>query len=349
MKLSRWISLIGLLATLYLLWRMRQIVLLIFTAVLLAVPLNRLVQNWRRSGVKRGIALLLSFVTLLTVLFFGISMVAPLFVAQVQWLLQLIPLSFQRLQTGLVRWQIALPNLPQSLPLQDFTQQTQPLATWVIDHFFTFFSDVLAVLLHGLLILVFTIMLLANPSAYRRGLIQLFPAFYRTRIDVVLSQCETTLISWMQRVVWEMVLVSSMVAVGLWLLKIPFVLTHAFLAGLLEAIPHLGVLFSLVPPVAVALLDQPWKAIAVVALYLSIQALKHRLLDRLQRPKLNFLLPALMMVAQVSFAFFCGFWGLLLAVPIVLIGQVCTREIWIKDVLAGQRQRSQERADWEVP
>lgn len=346
MKWSRWISLIGLLTTLYLLWRVQQILLLIFTATLLAVPLNRLVQNWRRSGVRRGLALLLSLATLLTFLLLGVGMSMPLFRAQVQWLIQLIPLSFLRLQSWLVEWQIELPNSAQPLfPLQDLTQQTQFLITWVANHFFNFFSDVLTVLLHSVLILIFTVMLLANPSAYRRGLIRLFPAFYRERISVVLTQCETALVSWMRGVVIEMVLVGSMVALGLWLLRVPFVLTHAFLAGILETIPHLGVCFSLVPPVAVALLDDPWKALAVVALYLLIQALKYRLMNQFHRPKLNLLLPALMMVAQISFAFFYGFWGLILAVPIVLIGQVCTREIWVKDVLMKRRQREQQ---WEV-
>jgi predicted PurR-regulated permease PerM len=344
-KWSRWISLIGFLTILYLLWQIQQILLLIFTAILLAVPLNRLVYNWRRSGVRRGLALLLSLATLLTFLFFGVSMVAPLFVAQVQWLIQLIPLGFQRLQFWLVQWQIELPSSSQPLfPLQDLTQQTQPLITWMANHFFTFFSDVITVMLHSLLILIFTIMLLANPSAYRRSLIQLFPAFYRERIGAVLSQCEVALVSWMRGVVLEMILVGSMVAVGLWLLKIPFVLTHAFLAGILETIPHLGVCLSLIPPVAVALLDQPWKALAVIGLYLLIQALKYRLMNRLHRPKLNLLLPALMMLAQISFAFFYGFWGLILAVPMVLIGQVCAREIWVKDVLL----RRQQKRQWEA-
>lgn len=332
MKLGRWISLMALLVALYLLWRLQQVVLLIFTAVILTIPLNRLVRRWQRTGMQRSVAVALSMVTLLTLLLLFVGLIVPPFLAQLQQLFALVLQALQQLHIQIIQSQSRLLELLQ-LSTLDLIRQTQPLITWLFDHALILFSDVVAILLRLLLILVLTLMLLINPLAYRQSLIRLCPSFYRPRIDAILSQCEDKLVNWMQSTVWQMLFVGVTSAIGLWILQVPLALTNATLAGLLEIIPYLGVVLSLVPPVAAGGLDAPWKAAAVILLYLLIQYLKHNSLKRLGQPKTKVLLPALMLLFQLSFAFFGGIWGLLLAVPIVIISQVCTREIVIKDLL----------------
>lgn len=335
MKPGRWISLMLLLVALYLLWRVKQVLLLIFTAVVLAIPLNRLVRRWQRLGIKRGIAMILSVITLLTVLLLVIGIIVPPFVDQLQRLTTFVVIGLRQFQDWLLQLQLRLSTsfqLP-SIPLSDLTEQTQPLASWIFDQFFSLFSDVLAILLRFLLILVLTVMLLANPAAYRGSLIQLVPSFYRRRIDAVVSQCEEKLVTWMRETLWQMLIVGIISAIGLWVLQIPLVLTNAALAGLLEVIPNLGVVLSLIPAVAAAWLIEPWKVLAVITLYVLIQFFKPQILKRLGQIPQETLLPAVMLLSQLCFAFFFGLWGLVLAVPFVLVVQVCTHEIFVKDVL----------------
>jgi len=52
---------------------------------------------------------------------------------------------------------------------------------------------------------------------------------------------------------------------------VPLPVVNAALAGLLEFIPNIGPLLSVIPPMLLALLDAPWKAGAVVLLYIVIQ------------------------------------------------------------------------------
>lgn len=324
-----------LLVALYLLWRVKQVLLLIFTAIVLTIPLNRLVARWRRLGIQRRVAILLSTVTLVTLFLLVTGIVVPPFIEQLRRLAEFVILGLGQFQNALVQLQSRLPEslqLPDA-PLGSFTEQVQPLARWTFDHVFALFSDLLTVLLNLLLLLVLTIMLLSNPAAYRRSLIQLIPSFYRHRIDAVLSQCEGKLVDWMRATVWQMVIVFGATALGLGILQVPLVLTNAALAGLLEVIPNLGVVLSLIPPLAAAWFSAPWKAVAVIVLYLLVQWLKHKVLVRWGKPQEKVLLPAVVLLAQLSLAFFCGAWGLILTVPIVLVGQIFTREIFINDLL----------------
>ncbi len=341
MKPGRWLSLFLLLVALYILWRIRQVLLLSFSAILLTVPLNRLVNRWRRLGMPRIWAVLLATFCLLTILLFLGLVLVPPFVEQLQSLISLLLLELvvlqQQLTQGVSEWLnqrldqtggLPWPNLLPSL------QQVQPWITWLLNQVYSLFSDVVGILLQGLLILILTIMLLANPTPYRQSVICLFPRFYRARVDSVLTICEARLIAWMQDLLWQMLLVGSVSALGLLLLQIPLALTNAALAGLLEVIPYLGVGLSLVPPLVVGGLETPWKAVVLIGLYLLLQFGKQRWLQRLHRqnPRPH-LLPALLLLAQLSFTFFCGFLGLLLAVPIVLMGEVWVRQVLVNDLL----------------
>ncbi len=121
-------------------------------------------------------------------------------------------------------------------------------------------------------------MFLIKPQAYRQGFVLLFPSFYRSRVNEILSQCEESLVSWIRGILIDMFVIGLVSAIGLWLLGVPLVLANSALAGLLEAIPNVGPTLSVIPPMAVALLDAPWKAGAVLILYVLIQQLEQYLL-----------------------------------------------------------------------
>ncbi|MGB7413123.1 MAG: AI-2E family transporter, partial [Thermosynechococcaceae cyanobacterium] len=115
-------------------------------------------------------------------------------------------------------------------------------------------------------------------------------------------------------------------------LGVKLVLVNAVLAGLLTFIPNLGPILSVLPPALLALTDSPWKAVAVVVLYIVIQQLESNLLTPLVMAKQVSLLPALTLLSQVAFTIFFGFLGLFLALPIVVVAQVWLREILVKDI-----------------
>lgn len=349
MKLGRWIGLMALLVALYLLWRIRQVLLLILTAIVLTIPLNRLVRRWHRLGMRRSIAIGFAVATLLLVLFLMSSLILPPFLEQLERLAGLVVLGLERLQRWFVQLQDRLPDsFRPASPSDSLVEQAHPLIAWGVDHFFALFSNALVVLLNLLLILTLTVMLLANPTAYRNGLVQLFPSFYRHRIDGILIECEDRLMRWMRVTLASMAFVGVTSAIGLWLLQVPLVLTNAMLAGLLETIPNLGVIFSLIPPFAAVWLAAPGKAGAVIGFYLLIQVLKHYCLNQWRPWDSNAILPAVMLLAQISLAVFCGFSGLLLAVPIVIMAQVSLREILVKDLLSPWWKSGRQTGRWGV-
>ena len=336
MGLGKWIGLIVFCLSLFILWQIRQVVLLGFTAVVLACALNGLVRQMTKVNIKRNLAIAIAMLGLLGFSIVVSLLVIPPFVTESRELFEIIPQAIDRIEEW-VAWlsqqEFAGSALINMETLDKLQQEIPNLAGEIFKNFFSLFSNSLLVLLNILLVFVLTLMFLIEPHKYRRIFIKLFPTFYRRRADEILKECETALDNWMGGILFNMLVVGIASGLGLWALGVKLVLANAIIAGLLEAIPNIGPTLSVMPPMAIALLDSPWKAVAVLAFYILIQQLEQYLLVPTVMAKQVALLPAITLLSQIIFAYFFGFLGLLLALPLVLVFQIWGREVLIKDVL----------------
>jgi predicted PurR-regulated permease PerM len=336
MKLGQWLGLISLILVLIILWQIHQILLLAFAAIVLATALNTLVYRLRRLGMRRSRAVMLTLGLTVIVTGLFVALIVPPFISQFLQLVELLPKGFDRVVTWFDRQLTLLPPWLAAIELpttERLTQELQPLLQNLIRNFFAFFSNSLTGLLQVLLVFILTIMLLSDPGAYRKAFIVLFPSFYRKRADFILTKCEVSLDNWLGGALLSSSCVALFSAIGLTILQIDFVLAQALLAGLLNFIPNIGPTMSLAFPLIVAFLDAPWKAIAVFILYIVIQQVESYWLTPTVMAKQVSLLPAVTLIAQIFFASFFGFLGLLLALPLTVIAKTWIQEALIKDIL----------------
>ncbi|MGK7933420.1 MAG: AI-2E family transporter [Microcystaceae cyanobacterium] len=342
MKFGEWVGFIAVLLIGYFLWQMQQLLLLIFTAIVLAIALNLLVRWLRKRQISRGFAILLSFSILFVILSLSIWLIVPPFVNQFQELVKVVPQGIDQfiIWLGIQKNKLD-PVLIRSLPRfeqQDFNellQQLQPIFQELLGGGLNVFYSSLGLLLSGLLLFALSLMFLASPKAYRQGFIRLFPAFYRSRVDEILLYSQQALENWLKGIVVNMGVVAIFTGVGLFILQIPLALSQSIIAGLLTFIPHLGLFLSVIPPIAtiIALQTAPWKIWGVLILYISIQQIETNVLTKRIQARQVSLLPGFTILAQILFTIGFGVLGLILALPLSIISQICIREILVKDIL----------------
>ncbi|MBW4559813.1 MAG: AI-2E family transporter [Mojavia pulchra JT2-VF2] len=335
MNLGQWIGLIAIIISLYILWQIKEVLLLMFAAVVLATTLNRLALRFQRFGMKRGFAVLLSVGIFLACVVGFFWLIVPPFAAQFNELTYRVPQGFERFNSwfNALKTQVPSQLIPYIPDIDSLIKQAQPFINRVLGNSFAFVSGSLEAVLKVLLVLVLTGMLLADPYAYRKLFVRLFPSFYRRRVDGILDKCDVSLGGWVTGALIAMGVVGLMSLIGLSLLGVKAALALGVLAGFLNLIPNLGPTMSVVPAMAIALLDSPWKAVAVLILYLIIQQAESNFITPVVMAHQVSLLPAVTLISQLFFVTFFGFLGLLLALPLTVVAKIWLREVLINDVL----------------
>jgi predicted PurR-regulated permease PerM len=333
-QFGQWLGLIVLAVSIYVVWQTRQLLLMAFAAIVLATALNQLARFLRqRFQLKRRDSLLGSLmIFLLTILAFFWSVV-PSLIRQMQEIgTTKLPKVFALVQSSKGVVEQYLPGV--SIPdFQTIQEQAKPLMNSLVGSSLAVFSGSLGAVLNLLLLLILTIMMLVQPQAYRDIFILMFPSFYRRRAIGLLDDCEVSLGKWMIGALIGMFAVGAMSTIGLYMLGIPAPLAQGVLAGLLNFIPNLGPTLSMVLPMGIALLDNPWKSVMVFVLYFVIQQIESSFLTPYIMAKQVSLLPALTLLAQVFFASFFGFAGLVLALPLSVVSKIWINGVLIEDVL----------------
>ncbi len=348
MTFGRWLGLLALVAALLLLWSLREAVVLLFAAVVVAMALCTLVGSVRRRlDCPRPMALLLSLLTVLVVVVVAATAIVPPFIDQFGQLLQKLPqaaaMVLQLLQRALEAGSSMLYGSSdggldwlRDLSAGGLGEDKGALATSLGEgavRLAGWAGNLGTALLQTLFVVAVALMIAVQPTAYREVLLLLLPAFYRRRAREVLLQCGDALSAWMGGVLISSLCVGTLAAIGLSLLGVKLVAANAVLAGLLNIIPNVGPTLSTLFPMSVALLDEPWKAGAVLVLYVVVQNLESYLITPSVMHHQLKLLPGLTLSAQLVFTLLFGPLGLLLALPLAVCLQVIVRELLIHDIL----------------
>ena len=347
MNFGRWLGLIALVAALLLLWSLRGALVLVFTSVVLAMAFCTLIGAVRnRLGCSRLVAMALSLVGVLLLTTVVVTVIIPPFVEQFSELIRQLPKAASML---LELFNSALSNVSRMVygtsdggvawlkkSLSGYGENTAAIASGLGGgalRLVGLAGNVGTGLVQTLFVVAVAVMITAQPHAYRDAVLMMVPSFYRRRARQVLLQCGDALSGWMVGVLISSLCVGVLAGIGLSLLGVELVAANAMLAGLLNIIPNVGPTLSTVFPMAVALLAAPWKALAVLVLYVVVQQLESYLITpSVMQHQLN-LLPGLTLTAQFVFTVLFGPLGLILALPLAVCLQVILREVVIHDIL----------------
>ncbi|MFM2080775.1 MAG: hypothetical protein RLZZ219_1457 [Cyanobacteriota bacterium] len=329
-----------------LLWNLRAVVIQLFAAIVLAMALCTLVGVVRqRLGCSRPLALLLTLLGLVLLLTLVVAVVVPPFLQEFQELLRQLPAAAAVAVRLLHQGMDASSRMLYGREALQWLQQTWqtpgngPGLGGGLLRLLGLAGNLGSGLVQLLFVVAVSVMIAVQPIAYREVAVLLAPSFYRRRLRQVLQQCGEALSSWMGGVLLSSLGVALLAGIGLSLLGVKLVAANALLAGLLNIIPNVGPALSTVFPLSVALLDSPWKAVAVLGLYVVVQHVESYLITpSVMHHQVN-LLPGLTLAAQFLFTVLFGPIGLLLALPLAVCLQVVIREVLIHDVLDPWRQQ----------
>jgi predicted PurR-regulated permease PerM len=127
-----------------------------------------------------------------------------------------------------------------------------------------------------------------------------------------------------------MLVVFVLTAIGLAIIGIPLWLVLALIAGILNFIPNFGPMIAMVPAILVALMESPTKAAFVAGLYILVQVAESNFITPMVQKKLLDTPPAMIIIAQLIMTTLTGGWGIVLAIPLLVVFMTLVQELYIK-------------------
>ena len=91
MLVGKWIGLFVFVVSVYVLWQIRQVLLIVFAAIVLATALNQVVKALQKIKIKRGFAVGISVILLLTLVSGFFVLLAPRIIEQLREFTFIVP------------------------------------------------------------------------------------------------------------------------------------------------------------------------------------------------------------------------------------------------------------------
>jgi predicted PurR-regulated permease PerM len=179
-------------------------------------------------------------------------------------------------------------------------------------------------------VFISTVYLVIRPEPWVNGFVSLFPAGWRPRTREVLQALYQTEQRWFLGQLAAMTFIAVFWAISLSLIGVPFALLIGIFSGLISFIPYVGALISVVVPVLLALISDPFSAVWVIVAFIIIQQIEGNLLQPIVMSRAVDLHPALVVFAILVMGTLFGIVGVFLAVPLVAALQVLVRELWVQ-------------------
>jgi predicted PurR-regulated permease PerM len=308
------------------LWTLREVVLTIFAAVLLALLLSEIARTLSaRLGLPHRPALAVAVIIALSVPAGAAWLFGREVAAQWQLIVQAIPQAIDRL--------VALLDTVGAGDAFRNAVRTTLDPNAVVRQVGSVASSSLGAVLDLLLVIFGGIYLAAQPRLYRTGLVKLIPPRSRALAGDALDNVGAALRRWLLGQLAAMALVGLLTGIGLALLGSPSALALGVLAAVLEFIPYIGPILSAVPAIAVALAQSPEQSLWVTGLYVAVQQAENHLIQPLIQQRAVDIPPALLLFGVVAMGTLFGVQGVVLAAPLAVVLYVLVKQLYVREAL----------------
>jgi predicted PurR-regulated permease PerM len=279
-------------------------------------------QKW--PGFRRVIAILLSFLLVLAIIGGFVYVIVTAVINAASILVNSAPYFFGQSIVRIQEWfQAITAQLPLSVQQEinrDLVQAGVSLGDWIRNSLFSSISNIpgtFKVILGFAVVPFFLFYVLKDVEIMKKSLVSALPANVSRHGRNVVNIVERVAGRYIKSQLMLGLIVGYFSFIGLLLLKVPYSLALALLAGVMEMVPTLGPWIAGAVAVVVTLALAPEKALWVGLLALGIQLTENNLLvPKIQSAYLR-IHPAIMIVLLVFGAYVAGFWGILIIGPLV--------------------------------
>lgn len=309
-------------------WAVRDIVALVFTALILAALMNPFA-NWAaKRHVPKGVSVLLFYFVFLG----GISLVLvlglPQVVEQTVKLGSSVGTSWHVLTEGVEQVRRFGEEYGLSANLQAGAQSLQVQVTSFVSGLFSRVTNLFGAMAALIVVLVMAFYMVVRQEESVNWFRNFLPERHQQFVAHLLTEVQSKFSHWLVGQLALCAIIGVLYYVGLRLLGVEGALVLALIGAFTEFVPYLGPILGGIPAVIAAASQSPTLALLTVLLYLLIQQLENHILTPKIVERAVGLHPVISIVALLVGGKLFGVAGAILAIPVTTACSVALMEIW---------------------
>ena len=312
------IKIVGICLGLWFLYVIRDVILIILVAGLLATVINPMVNYFERKKMPRWLGAFFVYIVIFFVLGLIGWAVVPMAISQTKLFAEQVPVFLRSL-------------------LADTSADTQAQFSYLLDQwlntspisgktFFSLLGNVAGQVISFLMTLIIAFYLSLRNSKKQFYFGSLLPIKYQELFKNFIASSQREIGDWGRGMLVLCLFVGVLTYIGLSVLGVNFALTLALIAGLTELVPYIGPWLGGVPAVMIAFLHSPALALGVIVLYIVIQQIQNILVTPYVMHRAVGIDPLVVILVLLIGGKVAGPLGMILAVPMATIISILFKE-----------------------
>ena len=312
-----------------LLFYLREILILVFIAFILAAGIEPTVTRLKKKKVPRALSILAIFILILAFLVLLFDMIIPPLAQQVSIFIEDLPRLINDVGT---KFFPNSQNLTDDLSGQavNYIKNYRSLPSGVVSGAYGAALNIFSFFMNTLVVMVITFYLLLEKDGVGRGFFKYLPLKRKEKIIDIFTKITVKLSSWLKGQLILSGFIGFITYIVLLAIGIDLALALSLFAALMELVPVVGPLIALVPAALIALTISPATALIVLIAYLVIQQIENNILVPQIMKKALGLSPLVVIISILVGAKLLGLIGILLAVPMLSALTVIFEELYGK-------------------
>lgn len=333
------VALVGL--SIFLIWFLRDLILVILTAIVIASFVESAVPHFKRFGINRVFGIVILYVVSLSISGALFYLFAPLLITELYnfstFMASYIPgvsfLSFFQNEAFSGAKDI-VGSLSGGFSLASLMSISKAFITNLSGGFFQTFSVIFGGLFNFMLIILISFYLSIQEKGIENFLRIIFPIKYENYAVDLWERSRKKIALWIKGQLLLGIVVGVLIYLSLSLLGIQYALLLALIAGIMELVPY-GMIVSLVPAFAFSYLSGGLtSALLVSGAYLIIHEFEVFLLAPLIINKVVGLSPIVIILSILVGLELGGVWGGVLSIPVAVVVMEFMNDIEKDKILA---------------
>ncbi len=309
---------------LYFLYLIRDIMLMLFIAVIIAAAIDGPVDWLAKHKVRRVFGTAIMYLAIFSFLAMFFYLVLPPLAGQLKILANNLPEIADKLGA-------AFSSIEQKIGLTDIqgvlgkaSEQLSGAATNILGTAIDIFGGIV----NAVVVLVISIYLVVQDKGIKNFFAGITPEKHRIYVADLTERIQEKLGAWLRGQLIIMFTIGLLSYIGLMLLGVKFALTLALLTAVFEIIPFVGPILSGAVATIIALTQSPFLALFVLVLFVVIHQLEGHIIAPQIMKRVVGLNPLVVIISMLIGAKIAGLLGVVVAVPLAAAISVLLKDFW---------------------